>query len=520
MLYPLLEDSARAFAHQPAVIDGLRVMTFGELDAAAGRLARTLSAHGIGRGHRVGLHLDKSLEAVVGLFGILRAGAAYVPLEPTAPAWRLEFIARDCELSGVLTTPAWMDTLGSVSSLRCAILVGAAPQAWRADPGGPATLSWDAALAGPAAREPPVEGSPEDLAYILYTSGSTGQPKGVMLSHRAARAFVDWAHTEADIRPGDRVSSHAPLHFDLSVLDLFAATKAGAAIVLVPPALSVFPRELADFIEAQHISVWYSVPSVLTQLVARGELERHGFRALRTVLFAGEVFPLKYLRRLVHSLPHVRCLNLYGPTETNVCTFQPVGPRELEGSETLPIGRACCGDEVFLLGDDGAEARPGDEGELCVAGPTVMSGYWGMPERTRAVLGPLLGRARAYRTGDRARRDERGVLHFLGRRDDLVKVRGHRVELGAVEEVLLRHPDVEESAAVTLPDELTGNELRAFVVLRAASAISPQELRMHCAEYLPRYMVPARIDPCHELPKTTTGKKDRVRLQERAREHG
>ncbi|TQF15978.1 D-alanine--poly(phosphoribitol) ligase [Myxococcus llanfairpwllgwyngyllgogerychwyrndrobwllllantysiliogogogochensis] len=522
MLFQYLEDSARAHSARIAVIDGERTYSYEELEAASNQMARTLRNQGIGRGDRVGLHLDKSLEAIIGLFGILKAGAAYVPIDPASPEWRLNFIARDCALSGVITIPTWHASLRDVESLRCIILVEARPTNTLRVPqeqGAPVTLTWaDVRAQSSAPVEPLAESSPEDLAYILYTSGSTGQPKGVMLSHRAGHAFVDWAFSVAGVRPGDRVSSHAPLHFDLSVFDVFATAKGAATLVLVPTSLSVFPRELADFIAYKHIAIWYSVPSVLTQLVARGELSRHGFPNLRTVLFAGEVFPLKYLRQLVLTLPRPRYLNLYGPTETNVCTFHLVTPADLARSEPLPIGQVCCGDEVFVIRDDGILAGAGEEGELCVAGPTLMSGYWGMEERTRQVLGPIPGHAFAYRTGDRVIRESGGALCFLGRRDDMVKVRGHRIELSAVEEVLLRHPDVEESAALTLPDDLTGNELRAFVVLRDNASTSPQDLRQHCANYLPRYMVPTRIDACEALPKTTTGKKDKVRLQEQARQ--
>jgi len=522
MLFQYLEDSARAAPARLAVIDAERNLSYGELDAASNQVARALREQGIGRGDRVGLHLDKSLEAVVGLFGIMKAGAAYVPMDPASPEWRVKFIARDCALSAILTTPAWHASLRDVESLRCIILVEARPTNTLRPPpgqGGPVLLTWADVRAGSSASlEPLAEASPEDLAYILYTSGSTGQPKGVMLSHRAAHAFVDWAASIARVRAADRVSSHAPFHVDLSVFDLFATAKCAATLVLIPASLSVFPRELADFIADRHIAIWYSVPSALTQLVARGELTRHAFPSLRTVLFAGEVFPLKYLRQLVLTLPRPRYFNLYGPTETNVCTFHVVTPADLARSAPLPIGQVCCGDEVFVVRDDGGLAGDGEEGELCVAGPTLMSGYWGMEERTRQVLGPIPGHPLACRTGDRVIRERGGSLCLLGRRDDLVKVRGHRIELSAVEVVLLRHPDVEESAALTLPDELTGNELRAFVVLRDNASTSPEDLRQHCANYLPRYMIPARIDACDALPKTTTGKKDRVRLQEQARQ--
>ncbi|MBZ4407241.1 amino acid adenylation domain-containing protein [Myxococcus sp. XM-1-1-1] len=522
MLFQYLEDSARAAPRRTAVIDGERAISYEELDAGANQVARTLQELGIGRGARVGLHLTKSLEAVVGLFGILKAGAAYVPIDPSAPEWRLKFIARDCALAAILTTPSWQASLQQVQTLRGIILVGTRqPNTTSAPPGEnlPTTLTWEQVRTRSTSRlEKDSRATAEDLAYVLYTSGATGHPKGVMHSHRAAQAFVEWAFQTANVRSSDRVSSLSPFHFDPSVFDLFATAKGAATLVLVPIELSAIPRELADFIAKREIAIWHSVPSVLTQLEARGELSRHAFPHLRTVLFTREVFPHKYLRKLVLTLPRPRYLNLYGTTETNVCTYHVVTPADLASPEPLPIGKVCCGDEVFVIRDDGARAADGEEGELCVAGPTLMSGYWGQEEHTRKVLGPIPGHPKAYRTGDRVTREGGGVLRFLGRRDDRVKVRGRHIELTAVEEVLLRHPDVEESAVLTLPDELAGGELRAFVVLKDNASASLQDLRQHCADYLPPYMVPTRIDTCESLPKTTAGKKDRVRIQEDARQ--
>lgn len=526
MLFQLLNDTSITHPAAVAVIDGDRSISYGELDQASNRLARLLASHGIGRGARVGLGIDKSIEALVSIFAILKLGAAYVPIDSSSPGRRVTFIAQDCALAGMITTSAWMEALQDLPALRCIVLTDGEPgqsqpgQSGAAGEPGAAVVAWaeaDAEVDAPVAPAPTDDISPEDLAYILYTSGSTGMPKGVMLSHRAACAFVDWACDMAGVGPGDRVSSHAPFHFDLSIFDIFVAVKAGAAIVLVPPGLSIFPRDLADFIARQGITVWYSVPSVLTQMVLRGELTRHGLPDLRAILFAGEVFPVKYLRQLMELVPHARYLNLYGPTETNVCTFHEVRAGELAEQDKIPIGRACCGDEAFVVKADGTLATPGEEGELWIAGPTLMSGYCGAGGRERTGLDALHGRAPVYRTGDHVVCDEHGLLWFVGRRDELVKVRGYRIELSAVEDVLLRHPDVEECAVIAVPDERTGSELKGFVVLRQGADASAPELRGHCADYLPRYMIPSSVVLCPALPRTSTGKSDKVRLQEMAR---
>jgi amino acid adenylation domain-containing protein len=352
-----------------------------------------------------------------------------------------------------------------------------------------------------------------DLAYILYTSGSTGDPKGVMLSHRNALTFVDWATARLGVEASDRLSSHAPLHFDLSIFDLFAAASAGAAVDLVPAETSVFPTAVASFIADRGITIWYSVPSVLSMLALRGGLEPGALPQLRTVLFAGEVFPVPYLRRLMRTLPHARFLNLYGPTETNVCTYYEVPPLDDERVVPIPIGRAIDNVEVFAVGEDGERVPDGEVGELWVRGSSVMCGYWGDPTRTdRSLVGWNVGHGPgdpAYRTGDLVRRDAQGDYEFLGRRDSQIKSRGYRIELGDVEAALYAHPTVVECAVTAVPDELVTNRLKAYVVLREEGTAA-DVLRV-CGERVPPYMVPD-LEVREQLPRTSTGKIDRRAL--------
>jgi amino acid adenylation domain-containing protein len=357
---------------------------------------------------------------------------------------------------------------------------------------------------------PAVSTTSSDVAYILYTSGSTGDPKGVILSHSNGLAFVDWAATEYEVGPADRLSSHAPLHFDLSIFDLFAAASGAAAVVLVPAQLSIFPVRLASFIADEEISIWYSVPSVLSQLVLRGNLIERKFPKLRAVLFAGEVFPTKYLFQLMELLPHARFTNLYGPTETNVCTWYDVPPPAGERPEAIPIGEPITGVEVFAIAEDGRLAAPAEVGELCVRGATVMQGYWGDPEKTEKAFLNDPGRGRAYRTGDLVKRDEEGNYWFLGRRDAQIKSRGYRIELGEIEAVLNSHPGVMECALVAIPDELISNRIKAYVVLGEDTTV--REVINFCSDRLPHYMVPEGFEERTELPKTSTGKVDRRTL--------
>ena len=489
------------------VIEGQQAhLSYARLDALSSQLANVLRDSGIKQKDRVGIYLDKSPEAIVAMFAILKAGAAYVPLDPDAPAGRVAYIIGNCTMSGLITSRHKAQSLKEepleLSTLKSVVVTDLETNDSTYTP-------WSVVLqASPGSIT--LDLAETDLAYIIYTSGSTGSPKGVMISHRAALAFVDWATDYFGLQPKDRLSSHAPLHFDLSIFDIFAGVKAGATVVLVPPDLSIFPTNLADFIEQKEITVWYSVPSALTRLVLYGDLKRYEFSKLRAILFAGEVFPIKYLRQLKENIPHVSYYNLYGPTETNVCTVYPVQHMSPEQTAPLPIGRACAGCEAFTVNEQGGLSQSDEIGELCISGPPVMSGYWNLPEKTEAsfIPSPKQPGVLAYRTGDLVRLDDKGNYHFTGRRDAMVKSRGYRIELGEIEAILYSHPDVQQAAVVAIPDEEFGNVLKAFIV----GPTNQDDLIFFCRKRLPKYMIPDEFEFRSDLPKTSTGKIDKKQL--------
>jgi L-proline---[L-prolyl-carrier protein] ligase len=446
----------------------------------------------------------------------MKAGAAYVPLDPRAPVARSAMVAADCAAAAVVTTPGRSAELLRAMeghTPRLAVLVddGTDP----AELPCPSVRYEDVVSESHAPLEPGV--IEDDLAYILYTSGSTGVPKGVMLTHRNAISFVRWCHDAMGVLADDRLSSHAPFHFDLSVFDLYLAAMAAVTVVLVPEDRAYFGTALVDFLRQERITVWYSVPSAL-MLVARAA-DQVDLSGLRTVVFAGEVYPTKHLRELRKMLPEGCSLwNLYGPTETNVCTYYQVGELP-DDDRTIPIGRACENDEVFAVASDGAVAGVGEEGELFVRGPTVMKGYWGQPEKTAEVLvrdpRPEGYGDPVYRTGDLVRLREDGDYEFLGRRDHQIKSRGYRIELGEVEAALSSHPFIEEAAAVAVPHEEWGTAIVACVVMKdGVEAPTETKVKQHVAGRLPRYMVPARVDIMAALPRTSNGKIDRRRIAE------
>jgi amino acid adenylation domain-containing protein len=381
------------------------------------------------------------------------------------------------------------------------------------------TVPWDAVLAEPAGTLGVGLAIDTDLAYILYTSGSTGTPKGVMISHRASLTFVEWAAACSGLGEQDRVACPAPLLFDLSVFDVFAACKAAACMAVVPENTSIFPARLAQWLEREQVSVWYSVPSVLTMLATHGNLRGFDLSRLRAVIFAGEVFPAKHLTRLMAELPGPRYLNWYGPTETNVCTWYEVPPGSAGLTAPVPIGKGCANTDVFAVTSEGHRVcKPGEEGELYARGSGLMRGYWGDPEKTCRVLvrNPFQGAydEAAYRTGDLVTLDDEGNYVFLGRRDGMVKTRGYRVELGEVETALYQHPAVREAVVLPVPDELLGNRLRAVICADGPGGLTREEVLGHCRRRLPAYMVPDVVEFREVLPRTSNGKVDRVRLAE------
>ena len=514
LLQQLLTRSAERHPERPAVWARGRTLTYAELEESSNQLAHLLRERGLRKGDRVGLYFPKAVESVAAMFGVLKAGGVYVALDPSAPAQRVEYIIQNCGVRALVTAAGKLGGLepGQIPSVDFSVLIGEKGET------GPNHLPWAALAEFPASHPPePLQPTTLDLAYIIYTSGSTGRPKGVMLTHQNALTFVQWCAEEFGVTPEDRLSNHAPLHFDLSVFDVYNAIEAGACTCMIPEDVQLFPASLARFIAGQGISIWYSVPSALVFLLLHGKLSALDLSQLRLILFAGEVFPMKYLRQLAGALPHAALYNLYGPTETNVCTYYQVDRAALGTQERLPIGRACLNTEVFAVdGHDGIVTETGGEGELYVRGPSVTPGYWGDPEKTRKMVVPNRFQPqveeKVYRTGDLVRLRADGGYDFLGRRDNQIKSRGYRIELGEIEAVLLAHGAVREAAVVAVPDEEIGARLRAFVAPHNGGALAAAELHEHCASRLPQYMIPERIELCAALPKTSTGKIDRVRL--------
>ena len=506
-LADLLPQAATTRPDHPAVEDERgRTLTFAELDRAADRIFARLDRWGVGRGDRVGLFLPKGPEAVAAIHGVLRSGAAYVPVDPTAPAVRGAGIFADGGVKAVVVARPLAEGLRASwpgpGPLPRMIVVGEGPP-------DAAVAEWDEVLADDAPTPLPPPRSGDDLAYILYTSGSTGRPKGVMLSHANAFTFLDWCDGVLKPEADDRFASHAPFHFDLSVFDLYASCRVAATLVLIGESLAREPARLGAFITSARISVWYSAPSILALLAQHGGLDRPEAQAPRLVLFAGEVFPIRALRRLRELWPDSDVWNLYGPTETNVCTAQAI-PRVIpeDRDEPYPIGEVCPPLRARAVDNEGCDVPAGEIGELVVAGPGVMRGYFGQPDLTARSFLLDGGGTAWYRTGDLVVDDGEGCFHFRGRRDRMVKKRGYRIELGEIESALYRHEDVAGAAVVAKADDEAGVAISAFLAMKPGRKGSIIAMKRHCTTYLPHYMVPDAIEFLPNLPTTSTDKVD------------
>ena len=514
------EQAARTPAAVAVVMEG-EALTYAALDAESNRLARCLLEVGCERGDRICLFLPKSLAAIVAMLGSLKAGCAYVPVDLDSPGPRLAKIVARAEPRVVIVASeaaARLEEVRAAGGVDESVRVGALSGDDFGD------LAFDAAAIAARSPEPvaPRTGGlrtgRDDAAHILFTSGSTGEPKGVVITHANVLAFLAWAIPHFGIGPDDRLSGHPPLHFDLSTFDIYGALSAGAQLHLVPPSLNLPPRGIARFIEGQELTQWFSVPSVLTYMAKFDAVPEGGFPTLRRVLSCGDVLPTPVLEHWVARLPHVRFTNLYGPTEATIASsfheIEAVSPGE---TRAIPIGTACVGEELLVLDEALDSVETGTAGDLYIGGAGLSPGYWRDEERTRTAFlpdpRPEHAGGRLYRSGDRARIDEAGIVHFLGRADSQVKSRGYRIELGEVEGAVNGLPDVREAAVVGLEGEFEGTALCCAFAPTDSEVVSPQRLKQELRATLPAYMLPSRWLALPVLPKNANGKIDRTEIK-------
>lgn len=506
-LAEIFRQTVRNYGSRPAVVGAGKVISYTELDSKADEIVAALRRIRIGPGARIGIYRRKDIDTVASIYGVLKAGCTYVPIDPKMGSNRLAAVLQDAGLAALIVEPVL------ASRLQALVTSGLSP--WLADADADGEILSFPNLAGSSSPSDSSASGDVAPAYILYTSGSTGVPKGVQHTHASALAFVSWAATEFDVSSNDRLSCHAPFHFDLTIFDLFVAAMTGACVMLIPDDIAMFPLQVASTIEAERITVWYSVPFALMQLVKHNSLKDRRL-SLREVIFAGERFPPLQLRQLASILPGIRLTNLFGPTETNVCTYHHLTPDDLASDEFCPIGWPCPYASIIVVDEAGNKIAPGEAGELLVGGASVMTGYLNRPELNEQVFVTRTtdGKAeRFFRTGDLVTTPEAGPMRFHGRVDRQVKVRGFRIELDEIEAALVNCTGVTAAAAWVDHDSNGFAEVRAAVATDpVATTLTGDGLILQIRSYLNQAAVPAQVLVLQDLPRSVNGKVDYAAL--------
>jgi long-chain acyl-CoA synthetase len=490
----IAEDLSRNAARDPdriAVVVGERRVSFGELDGLADRLAAGLREQGVQRGDRVGVMLPNGVDAVVAIEGTLRAGAAIMPINPTAKHERVSDLLQRSEAAALLC-----DEERAEEVTEAVAAVGEIPWFSRLD-----ELSSDAS----APSETPEDA---DLAALMHTSGSTGGPKGVMHCHGGLGFVTDSIIEYLEISPDDRILNLLPLSFGYGLTHLLICMRSGATLVLEPGV--GLPGRIVKLLEEQQITGLPGVPTVFQLLLTLRGLAERPLPHLRFLTNAGAALPTPAIEKVRRSFPNATLYSMYGQTECiRTCYLPPDQLDTRPGSVGVPIP----GSDTWIEDDEGNEVGPGVVGELIVRGPHVMQGYWRNPKATapRIREGRHPGE-RVLASNDLFRSDEEGYLYFVSRRDDIIKSRGEKVPPREVEEVLHIDPAVHEAAVVGVPDRLLGEAVHAHVSAREGEELDPAALKRLCAEHLEDYMVPQQVVIHEELPRNTNGKIDRLTL--------
>lgn len=509
-----IERSAENFPERDAFRCGSNHISYLDLYRKTNQLAHLLVDLGVKKGDRVGIYLRRSLESAIAVYGIMKAGAAYVPLDPDAPAARTRFLLKDCGIRHLITGRAQINTLNEALSegIKLESIIGTNEgHAGR-------TIPWEDLDQLPAENGPSVRILGQDLAYIMYTSGSTGAPKGIMHTHGSGLSYARLSAQLYGLNSTDRIANHAALHFDISTFGYFSGPLVGATTVIIPEAHTKMPASMTQLMEQEKITVWYSVPLALVQLLSHGLLDQRNLGTIRWVLFGGEPFPSRHLRKLMDHWPQAKFSNVYGPAEVNQCTYYNLQAPPENGA-AIPIGEVWDDTEILIVDQNNIPVEPGEPGELLVRSATMMKGYWKQPLLTEKSLHSIRGSGYDkvfYKTGDLVRLNAGGELMFLGREDRQIKTRGFRVELDEIEAVLLRHDAVIEAAAFSISNKSEGLLIEATVILGDGMDLSEKELSNYIGLHLPFYAMPRKINFVHSLPYTSSGKIDRVKLKKSA----
>jgi long-chain acyl-CoA synthetase len=504
LLQEFLERSSERFPDKVALVAGGRRLTYRDLDTESNRLAHALGDLGVAYGDRVVVFLDNSPEAVVSLFGALKADGVFVVLNPTMKADKLAYILNNCRATALLTNAARWETAGaaasSAASLKGVLLFG--------EPGvgieAPIPLvKWNEARDSLPATRPSRKAIDIDLASLIYTSGTTGNPKGVMLTHRNMVSASTSITTYLENTESDIILSVLPLSFDYGLYQVLMSAQFGGTLILEKSFL--YPYDVINALKRERVTGFPLVPTISAILLQLEGLRKERFDHLRYISNTAAALPVSHIRGLREIFRGAKIYSMYGLTECKRVSYLP--PEEIDRRPTS-VGRGMPNEQVYLVDEtDRVITEPDIVGELVVRGANVMKGYWELPEETARMLRP--GRypwERVLYTGDLFRMDAEGFLYFVSRKDDIIKSRGEKVSPKEVEHAIYELPDVLETAVVGIADEVLGEAIKAYVVLKQGSALTAKEITAHCMRTLEDFMVPKVIELRDALPKTASGK--------------
>ena len=513
---PQLQDyltvSAERLPGKVALVCGGRRVSYRELEESSNALARGMAGRGVARGDRVIIFADNTVETVVAFWAALKANAVAVLVNPLTKADRLGYLLADCRPTALITDGhlegVWKGVAGA-PHLKALVVSGRVNPVLRA---GISTLvAFDELLAEAVSRPPPPSLNIDiDLASIVYTSGSTGDPKGVMLTHRNMLTAATSVSSYLGLLEDDVILNTLPLAFDYGLYQMIMAFRQGARLILERS--FTYVAEVLKVASAERITGLPGVPTIFAILAEMRSLGSFDLSSVRFVTNTAATLPLKHIEFMKRAFPGARIYSMYGLTESKRCTYLP--PADVDRKPTS-VGIAIPNTEVWVVDDQGNRVAPGVVGQLVVRGATVMKGYWEKPEATARKLkpGPLPGEKVLW-TGDYCKMDEEGYIYFVGRMDDIIKSRGEKVAPKEVENVLVSLPGIREAAVIGVSDDLLGEAVKAFVVLEAGAQLTAREIQNYCQSKLENFKVPKVIEFMAELPKTDTGKVKKTGLRQ------
>jgi long-chain acyl-CoA synthetase len=495
-----LGDSAERYPDKTALVASADRLTYGQLDRAADRVAAALAAGGVVRGDRVVVFMDNSWQAVAAIFGALRAGAVFSPVNPSTKADKLAYILNNCRARAIVTQGKLLPVASAAVAQAPSVVLTMAAGARPGEGSGSVARFEDALSAdGPVPIDPGID---IDLAMLIYTSGSTGFPKGVMMTHQNVVAAATSITTYLENTADDIVLNVLPISFDYGLYQVLMAARMGATLVLEKS--FAFPQAVFKRMIEEKVTGFPIVPTMAALILQMRDLRPGAFPDLHYVTNTAAALPPAHIARLQALFPGTRLYSMYGLTECKRCTWLP--PAEL-AKRPSSVGIAIPGTEAYVVDDDGGRVAAGVVGELVIRGAHVMKGYWENAEATDRALRPgPYPWEKVLHTGDLFRADEEGFLYFVGRKDDIIKTRGEKVSPKEVENAIYALPGIREVAVVGVPDAILGLAIRAVVVAEQDSGLTEHAVIRHCAAHLEDFMVPKAVEFRDALPKTDSGK--------------